>query len=53
MHSKQTLTNQLRELETDGIIEQTIFSEIPPRLYNVKSQLLKTNQISISHRIIA
>lgn len=30
--SRQTLTNQLRELEVDGILERTIYPQIPPKV---------------------
>ena len=40
--SKKVLTEDLRALERDGLIEREVFAEIPPRVVYSLSQLGKT-----------
>lgn len=40
--SKKVLTDDLRALERDGLIEREVFAEIPPRVVYSLSQLGKT-----------
>ena len=40
--SKKVLTDNLRSLEDDGIIEREVFAEVPPRVVYSLSELGKT-----------
>jgi DNA-binding HxlR family transcriptional regulator len=49
--SKKMLTDQLRELERDGIIERHVFAEIPPRVeYSITEKGLTLRPIILSMR---
>ncbi len=40
--SKRMLTNHLRELETDGIVNRKVFAEVPPRVIYSLTEMGKT-----------
>ena len=49
--SKKTLTEQLRELERDGIIDRKVFAEVPPRVeYTMTEKGLTLRPIIFSMR---
>ncbi|MCW3116570.1 MAG: hypothetical protein JWM28_652 [Chitinophagaceae bacterium] len=49
--SKKMLTDQLRELEKDGIIDRKTFNEVPPRVeYTITERGLTLRPIILSMR---
>lgn len=49
--SKKMLTDQLRELEKDGIIDRKVFNELPPRVeYTITERGLTLRPIILSMR---